>query len=368
MKHPSQEDLLGYVLGALDAQEERNLQEHIDASPEVEEQLLELRHSMAPLESLTFGDAGGRPGLARRTCELVANLKHGKQELLESSDAINEMFGASDSDAISEMFGGALDDGPAPDAKVEPASSFSRFTDRFVHPGSWSRIDLLAGVAILAIFASILLPAISQSRFHGRVNSCQRNLYHVGTAMLVYTDMHNGEFINVPEGNSEVSNAGLFAPILRNSGIVEDDSLFACAGRRESEPLRIPTLQQIRSAKGSQLETLRRRMGGHFGYALGFFENDKYSAPRNDGSAHTVIIADIPAAEMPGRSSNNHAGKGQNCFFADGHVEFVPTHAIGGDAIYENDLGIVGPGLGSHDNVIAPCHLPAVRVRFEVVE
>lgn len=354
MKHPSQEDLLGYVLGALDAQEERDLQEHIDASPEVEEQLLELRHAMSPLESLTFGDSGGRPGLARRTCELVANLKHGKQELFEDTDR----------DTIRELF----DDAPMADAKIESASSFSRFTDRLVHPGTWSRIDLLAGVAILAIFASILLPAISHSRFHGRVNACQRNLSHVGSAMLEFTDMHNGEFINVPEVTKASSSARLFAPVLRGTGIVDDDALFACAGRLESEPLRIPTLQQIRAARGSQLESLRRRMGGHFGYALGFFENDVYSAPRNDGSAHTVVIADIPSADMPGRSSSNHAGKGQNCFFADGHVEFVPTHAIGDDAIYENDLGIVGPGVGEHDNVIAPCHIPAMRVRLEVID
>ena len=54
MKHPSQEDLLGYVLGALDAQEERDLQEQIDANPEIEDQLLEIRNSMTPLESLSL--------------------------------------------------------------------------------------------------------------------------------------------------------------------------------------------------------------------------------------------------------------------------------------------------------------------------
>jgi len=356
VKHPSQEDLLGYVLGALDAQEERDLQEHIDASPEIEEQLLELRHSMAPLESLTFGDTGGRPGLARRTCELVANLKHGKQELFEGSDS---------DDAIAEMF----DDVPAKDAELEPASSFSRFTDRLVHPGSWSRIDVLAGIAIMAIFTSILLPAISQSRFNSRVASCQSNLSKVGTAMLIYSDFSNGHFINVSGTSKAATNAGMFAPVLKSKGLIVDDSAFACAGRLDSEPPRIPSLQQIRSARGPQLEALKRRMGGHFGYALGFFEDDnKYSAPRNDGSAHTVVIADMPSVDMPGRSSNNHAGKGQNCFFADGHVQFISTHTIGNDAIYENDLGIVGPGIGEHDNVIAPCHLPAVRVQFEIIE
>ena len=365
MNHPSQEDLLGYVLGALDAQEERELQQQIDACPEIEEQLLEIRHAMSPMESLSFGESGSRPGLARRTCELVANLKHAKQDLFEDSDAIGDLFGVTKTDQIHEIF----DDAPAADAELEPAPAFSRITDRLVHPGSWSRIDILAGIAIMAIFASILLPAISNSRFHGRINSCKDNLKQVGTAMLVYSDLHSGHFINIPGMKLASTNAALFAPVLKGNGFIEDDAVFACAGRLESEPPRIPTLQQIRSARGPQLESLKRRMGGHFGYALGFLEDgNKYSAPRNDGSSHTVVIADMPSADLPGRGSRNHAGRGQNCFFADGRVEFISTHAIGNDAIYENDLGIVGPGLGEHDNVIAPCHLPAVRVHFEMLE
>ena len=371
MKHPSQEDLLGYVLGAMDAQEERDLQEQIDANPEIEEQLLELRNSMKPLESLSFGEPGHRPGLARRTCELVANMNHGKQNFFGGSDtnantnadAFGEMLGASDAGAIRHIF----DDEPASaDRKVQPA--FSRFRDRLVHPRSWSRVDVLAGVAILAIFASILLPAISQSRFQGRVTACQHNLKQVGTAMLVYSDLHAGRFINVAGANLSVGNTSLFGPVLKGRGFIEDDSVFSCAGRTDSEPPRIPTLQQIRVAKGSQLESLKRRMGGHFGYSLGFFEGNNYFAPRNDGSAHTVIIADAPSSNLPGRASRNHAGKGQNCFFADGHCEFIPTHAIGDDAIYENDLGIVGPGVNVQDNVIAPGHVPAVRVHFELLE
>ncbi len=364
MKHPSQEDLLGYVLGALDAQEERDLLEQIDANPEVEEQMLELRQAMSPLESLTYGTPGNRPGLARRTCELVSSLKHNKQDFFEGSNAIGGIFGASDSDAIRDMF----DDSPAsPNTELEPFS-FSRFSDRLVHPQSWSRVDLLAGVAILAIFASILLPAISHSRFQGRIESCKHNLTQVGNAMLVYSDLHNGQFINTSGANLLSTSNGLFAPVLISNGLVDDESLFACAGRAESEPLRIPTIQQLRSAQGSRKETLLRRVGGHFGFALGFFDGDKYFSPRNDGSAHTMIIADMPSAELPGRSSQNHAGKGQNCFFADGHVQFVSSHAIGDDAIYENDLGMVGPGVGERDNVIAPCHVSAVRWRVESMD
>ncbi len=363
MKHPSQEDLLGYVLGALDAQEARDLEEQIDANPLIEEQLLEIRSAMAPLDSLSFGEPGHRPGLARRTCELVANLKHNKQELFEDSNAIGEIFGASNSNSIREIF----DDRPAAESELQPASVFSQITDRLVHPASISRIDVLAGIAIMAIFASILLPAISQSRFNGRINSCKHNLREVGTAMLVYTDLHSGRFVNVAGADVDSSTTSMLAPALKGRGFIPDDSLFSCAGLAQMEPPRIPTLQQVRSATGAQLEVLKRRMGGDFGYSLGFFDGKKYSAAKNDGSSHTVLIADMPSADMPGRSSRNHGGKGQNCFFADGRVQFITAHAIGDDAIYENDLGIVGPGVGERDNVIAPSHLPAIELRFQPV-
>jgi len=358
VKQPSQEDLLGYVLGALDAPEERGLQQQIDTNPVIEEQLLEIRHSMAPLECLGFGDSGQRPGLARRTCELVANLKHQQQQCSEVPDTIGAFESGDD----------FLNQPSHDEQQVEPASAtgscgFSRFTDRFAHTRSWSRVDMLAGVAMAALFACILFPAISHSRYKSQIHSCQQNLREVGAAMLVYSDMHSGHFVNATDASSTC----LLAPVLKDSGLIDDDSLFACAGRAEAEPPRIPTLQQIHTATGDQLESLKRRMGGDFGYSLGFFEGEEYFAPRNDGSSHTVLMADMPSSEMPGRSSKNHGGNGQNCFFADGRVEFISTHYIGDDAIYENDMGIVGPGVGDRDNVIAPSHLPAMRIKYELL-
>ena len=362
MKQPSQEDLLGYVLGALDAQEERDLQTIIDANPEIEDELLELRHSMLPLESLAGGERGApRPGLARRTCEFIANIEREPQHSLAEFSAI---------DAI-DLGIDPADLGPvAEQAALAPAvshSRFSSFTDRFVHTRSWSRVDMLAAVAMAAIFACILFPAISHSRFQSRVVACQQNLGEVGTAMLVYADLHQGQFFNPTDADITSNATSLVAPVLKTGGFIEDDAMFTCAGRSDANPARIPTLQQLRNAKGEQLSSLRKRMGGDFGYSLGFVDGDRYHAPQNNGSSHTVLIADMPSSSMPGRSSANHGGNGQNCFFADGHVDFIPTPTIGDDAIYENDLGIVGPGVSEQDNVIAPSNLPAVRVKYEML-
>ena len=71
MNHPSQQDLLGYLLGALDAQEQRDLQQEIDNDPSLEEALLDLKAALVPLDCVD--NKGYRPGLARRACEAVAS-------------------------------------------------------------------------------------------------------------------------------------------------------------------------------------------------------------------------------------------------------------------------------------------------------
>ena len=76
MKQPSQEDLVGFVLGALDATEQNQIQDMIDNDPHLEEQVVELKNSLMPLEAIN-NPVGPPVGLARRTCEFVAqSIKH----------------------------------------------------------------------------------------------------------------------------------------------------------------------------------------------------------------------------------------------------------------------------------------------------
>ena len=74
VKNPSKEDLLGYALGALDANQQLLVQQSIDQDANIEEQLIEIKASLAPLELLE-GGSGARPGLARRTCEMLATVQ-----------------------------------------------------------------------------------------------------------------------------------------------------------------------------------------------------------------------------------------------------------------------------------------------------
>lgn len=346
MKTPSQEDLLGYVLGALDAQEHRDLQQLIDEQPEIEEQLLEIKSALLPLDCLDTG--GPRPGLARRTCESVANWH---KEPQSGSDSFGEPAVLIQSGVQSCLAAHGSSPGE-PGPKVRPA-----IRERLLHASTWSLPDVLAGIAMLAIVSGILFPAISISRNNSRLWDCQNNLRQVGYAFSEFSTINDGGYVAIPsEGNLAVS--GCFGPILKDSGLLED-SWLSCAGvAADLPPVRIPSCQQVINASCQQeIENYHRVMAGHYGYTMGYREHDRYMPPRNLGRSNVVLLSDRPSLDLPGRRSANHNGRGQNCLFEDGHVEFVRGHMYGSDALFENDYGFVGPGSHASDNVIAPSHL-----------
>ncbi len=354
MKHPSQEDLLGYVLGALDAQEHRELQQTIDQNPTIEEELLRIKSSLMRLDELDT--AGPRTGLARRTCEAVANWENAQVRPASLSPADVSVLGL-EPQPHSSLRAGDADDGDN-EAAAPATKKYPAIRERLFHPTSWSIPDVLVGMALLTICAGILFPAISYTRNNSRIVACQDNLRQVGVALMDYSSLHNGNFVAIPSAGN-LAASGCYAPILKDAGLVEDDSIFACAGiSADVAPVHIPTREQIAAAQNeNEMNHYRQTMGGHYGYTMGYCENEKYCAPRNMGRTNIVLVADQPSNELTGRRSSNHNGSGQNCLFEDGRVVFVKGHSFAGDAIFENDYGIVAPGSHQWDNVIAPSHL-----------
>ncbi len=350
MKNPTQEELLGYVLGALDAQEHRDLQMSIDQNPEIEDRLLQIKASLVPLDALET--SGPRVGLARRTCEAVANWQNSQSESGTLSPADLSVLGPSIEDIVSGEF---RSDEPCGRPK---RTVRLRVTERLLTPSSWSIPDVLVGMALVAVCAGILFPTISYTRTSSRIVACQDNLRKVGVAMMNYSDINEGEFVAIPpSGNLAAS--GCYAPILKDAGLVEEDSIFSCAGIAATDsPVHIPSRNQIEAAKHQQeIANFQKKMGGHYGYTIGYCEGNKYVTPRYMGRSNVVLLADQPSVDLAGHRSANHNGRGQNCLFEDGRVLFVKGHSYAGDALFLNDYGIVAPGSNARDNVIAPSHL-----------
>ena len=72
MNTPTREDLLGFVLGALEAQEHQRVADCVNTHPDLQLELQRIKAQIAPLEWCRQPTAGFPVGLARRTCEIVA--------------------------------------------------------------------------------------------------------------------------------------------------------------------------------------------------------------------------------------------------------------------------------------------------------
>lgn len=341
-------DLPGYLLGALDTDESLQVERMIEQSPDLRRELIEVENRLAPLQQLDDKDRQSYlppAGLARRTCETIANSRaSGDRPFLKSCGGIAE------ADALAHPFGGGT--------SMRPPSDQLRQVQFGGGGRGLSIRDLGALAAAILLLTALAIPFLNNSRFQARVATCQNNLREVGLALLRYADSHNGRFVPIPR-EDKLAVAGAYAPALLSRGLVEDQNVFFCASRTAASdaPREIPSFDQVLAADEAELVSLQRRLGGDYGYSLGYYTDGQYQPPHFQSHAGFVLVADSPSVDNPGRRSQNHGGYGQNCLFEDGHYALIKNSSIAGDAIYENDRGLIAPGTHALDSVIAPSHV-----------
>lgn len=294
-------DLLGYLLGALEPSEQAEIEAQLRVDPALRERLDELRRQLPP-RAVAAGEAPR--DLAPRTFKFVMDRL-----------------------------------GPQP--------------GQFAATTHWRATDIAAAAIIVVAASFLLVPAIYQGRSQAQIRACQANLAHLGEALVTFSQLHEGRFPEVPAAGNEAV-AGIYAPRLREAGLIDDKHVL-CVAAGDTSNVRIPSLAEIRAARGETLRRLQRQMGGNYGYSLGYVEGGAYHALRNLGRPTFALMADLPGT---------HCG-GQNVLFEDGHVRYMLASQLvdDGDDFYQNDLGYVGAGIGTHDSVIGASAIAPVVIR-----
>lgn len=327
MNERVREQLLGYLLGALEDGEQEALEQQLRHDAELREELAKLHQALRPLRA---GKVEFTPpaGLAERTCEAVF------------APVAPPLASAAAEEPVR----------PVPHLR-EPVPVVGG------GGGGWRWIDLAVGASILVAGFLLIFPAIVNSRFQAQITACQENLRQVGVALAQYSLHHNGYFPPVP-AEGRLAAAGVYAPTLLEGGYLTEARLVSCpavaAGRRE--PLAIPTLSQLKAMEpGESLTQVQRTMGGDYGYSLGHMVDGVYEPTRNQSRPQFALMADTPNYGQPQFQSLNHGGRGQNVLFEDGRVAFLPTAQPNAEAddVFLNDIGYVAAGTHQNDSVVS---------------
>jgi len=329
------EQLLGYLLGSLDPSEHEEVAQRLRRDPRLHEELERLEVLVARLKTMRHNRAAP-PDLAQRVCDHVE--AHDRQ--CGSRQRGSRQRG-------SRQCGSA---------SAEKRAWSAPQTIR------WTVTDALVAAGLLVVGAALLLPVIAKSRYLAQLAACQNNLRQLGTALHEYSELHGGQFPQVP-AQGKLAVAGMYAPILKEHELIPESRIVLCPGSSlahdladSGEPFEVYSCRELESANGRRCERLRNSLGGSYAYTIGFVSDGVYHSTRNQGRGHFPILADAPAAIAAAMQSPNHGGRGQNVLFEDMHVRFVRgcTAEDCDDHIFLNRNGVVEAGLDVDDAVLAP--------------
>ncbi len=311
-------DLIGYLLGALEADEREQVAAALAADAALRERLESLRSELRLLEDPpTFEPPAD---LAERTCAFIA----------------------------------AHAEPPSPAGDVSRKAGRLKTHESLAPSRGWRSVDIAVSIAVCIAGAALIFPLINSSRANSQIAICANKLREIGLALTGFSERHNGLFPQVPE-TGNLAAAGVYAPTLIDSRFISDPRVVICPGSplAEQPGFRIPRLDEIQEARAEQLAELRRKMGGSYGYVLGYRDNGVYKPTRNLYREKFAIASDAPSDDLD--NSPNHGRNGYNALLEDGHVVYLRLCRLDGtgDDIFRNDMGELAPGCQVNDAVVA---------------
>jgi hypothetical protein len=315
-----EDNLVGYLLGSLDADAQREVEARLAAHPEEQSRLELLRRGLAPLATDAEGPSPP-PGLVLQTLARIA--EHRCRSL------------------------------PA----APPPSPYQRVSRPRRAP---RRSDMLVAAALLVVIGGLAAPGLSRLwRVYANRTACANNMRVVWTGLQRYSDVHEGDF-PAPAREGPRSVAGIFVPVLHDSGVLSPDANLVCPAE-ESCPrpvrYRLESLAELYRSDPEEYARAVHDLAGSYAYSLGYQDGDDLKQVRRDSGDGLPLLADhLPCG--PGNSPN-HGGAGQNVLYVGGQVRWATQRnvGVGGDDIYLNRRNETRAGLDCDDTVLGCAHV-----------
>lgn len=317
-----QENLLGYLLGALDGPDHEKIRLQLENDPQLRAELSELESKLIPLEEERWQHEPPA-GLAAATCKMVA--QHSAQATPRNAKPYRTQ-GMSRSD-------------------------MSEWNPR---KHGWDMVDAVVAAGIFIAAAMLFFPAIANSRQQSRQLACQNNLRQASMGLQLYGANNRGVFPYIPtQGKTSV--AGYYAPQLVESGYLTQNASFLCPSSQLASQnynsFSVPSIEEIEAAEGEELINLQQTMGGSYTYSMGHMEHGQHRATRNRGRSYFPIMADGFESSPGAGSVSAHGGRGINVAFEGGNVRYI-VNLTRQHPYFVSDRGLVEAGTHVNDPVL----------------
>lgn len=339
MTTTTRENLVGYLLGALEADEQAQVELELERSPQLQRELETIRARVEPLSWLE-DDVAPPPGLASQTCDQIFSTSvRTRLPFPPIPDQHTPLRSAAESaEAVS----------PAP-SQPRPASRLR--ADEPASPSQgWSSSDIVVLAGLCVAMLVMLGPALHSNVELARRNLCQNNLRTIGASLSEFAGLNPDRSLPTIEPSGPFGFAGMVVPILRDRHLLPRPAVLVCPS--DDVELQLYSLEELNAANDAKLGRARQDSLGSMGYNLGVVVDGEYQAPRHQGRRHYALMAEMPSSD---RSSNH--GHGRNVLFEDEHVEYVLDNHHTGDDPFRNRRGLVKAGIGVNDAVIGASHV-----------
>lgn len=378
------EDLLGYLLGALEPEEMQRVSEWLRDNPEGQRQLAELEQRMRPLDDDVHAFEGPSDDLLART---LAGIPDGPppatDDLATGNDTGKGVTGQPDEAGSKQTPKVPQPATHAIGAKVATLLSDVNVARESGRSGArWSMVDSVGGLLSVATLLALLLPSIAAGRFEARKHACQDHLRQLGTALMQYVSRDPQNRLPQVAASGLEAYAGIYSMRLADAGLLPDPTERWCpslnlpVGQTVANPAsptagridliaELPAVSALSRMSVNDLQRVQQFAGGNYAYSLGVIGEHGYSSPRFEARTAFAVMADAPLfvsgqSSDIGESRYSHGGQGINILYEDGAVRFVRVEAF--DALPDHPLrnhrGMTEAGVNIDDASLAPSPRP----------